>query len=1026
MSRPGKLNALFTEGFESHSEAWQGGFGRLPDSRIGGVGGVPGASTNKAVREIARQDPFAARQDPFDGKMILSSETRRDHEWEAMAGLSYRLKELEARIAAPPAAGQGDNRLKGMWSELEAELQALARRRNAARRAYVPQAAGPALALEPPAPKNSVLSVEPEAARSRDTPLDSPSLADLKGEIVRLGGKLENMRRDAVRRDVLLRSEAARISDIERLRAEIADLAGFFSHLAPLTSHAGGDLEIKAEIRRLTTRLENLGKEGVDRAAFLRLQNQISEIHDLLRAAAALAECQARQQPSVAGENAGMQAQLEAMRGALDGGSRAGALEKIENRLETLAGMVGEAMAEARKSGQSSALAQQIETVHRQLAERIDAALAARSNEPPAFEGKGLEELLRALAAKLDAAPDIEALQSELAKIVERLDRADSNGISLADLQQSITNLFTQLDETRRAACHAADATARESVRQAMLGQNFGRNRSAEGKPAEGLGELSEFAELRACQEDAEHRHQLALGAIEETLEKLVERLTALEADCAELRPGPLGSLLASGIAPIFAPATQRRQDEPERQTQPGSGEGGAQYERHEPPRGLNQTLNPSLNPAWGRPVAPPFDRPLDQSAQRPYPRLAEANDILIEPGSGFPGSVRLEPGEQPSLPLLTDLEGRSGRADFIAAARRAALAAQPGAATPESEPASDAQDATRQAGLVGSLKRLLSLRKRPFVLGFAAFFLIASGYAWTKSIGQTQADDLAPPVSAEAGGQLQREGLPSNLPALTQAAGASVDPESAKMAVTGAIDDGPTPTGQGHSLLRDEAEAGNASAQYALALRFAEGHALEGELLPRDFKEAAQWYGKAAVQGLAPAQYRLASLYEKGLGVARDPAQAMFWYQHAAEMGNTRAMHNLAVLAAEGQGGRPDYATAVIWFGKAAEYGVRDSQFNLAILLTRGLGAPQNLIDAYRWFAIAASQGDEDARRKRDDVGQRLAVADLAVARAAAKGFQPRVADPAANEVAVPTGWDAAPGQERTQKPKVSAAQLP
>lgn len=210
-------------------------------------------------------------------------------------------------------------------------------------------------------------------------------------------------------------------------------------------------------------------------------------------------------------------------------------------------------------------------------------------------------------------------------------------------------------------------------------------------------------------------------------------------------------------------------------------------------------------------------------------------------------------------------------------------------------------------------------------------------------------------------------------------------------------------------------AEAGDAAAQFELAVRYAEGGAAT-----RDFGLAAQWYERAAQQGLAVAEYRLGSLYEKGLGVGKDMQRAKDLYQRAAEKGNTRAMHNLGVLAAEGS--KPNYTSAALWFGKAAEYGIRDSQYNLAVLLGRGLGVPKDLVKSYTWFAIVAAAGDADAAQKRDDVAARLTSSELAAANAAAAGFAPRPADRAANESA-PTAaqMEAAPPQEHSVKPKVS-----
>ncbi len=165
---------------------------------------------------------------------------------------------------------------------------------------------------------------------------------------------------------------------------------------------------------------------------------------------------------------------------------------------------------------------------------------------------------------------------------------------------------------------------------------------------------------------------------------------------------------------------------------------------------------------------------------------------------------------------------------------------------------------------------------------------------------------------------------------------------------------------------------------------------------MPRDLVTAAQWYRKAAERGLAPAQLRLAFLYQKGVGVQRDLDRARAWYLRAAEQGNVTAMHNLAVLTADN---KPDYATAAQWFKKAAEYGLLNSQFNLALLLSRGLGVQQNLVAAYAWFAIAAAQGDNDAAMRRDDLGARLNSDQLATARAMAASFRAKTPDAAAND---------------------------
>ena len=50
------------------------------------------------------------------------------------------------------------------------------------------------------------------------------------------------------------------------------------------------------------------------------------------------------------------------------------------------------------------------------------------------------------------------------------------------------------------------------------------------------------------------------------------------------------------------------------------------------------------------------------------------------------------------------------------------------------------------------------------------------------------------------------------------------------------------------------------------------------GQGVPQDYTQAAEWYRKAAEQGLDNAQYNLGVLYNDGQGVPQDYAEAYFW----------------------------------------------------------------------------------------------------------------------------------------------------
>ena len=225
-------------------------------------------------------------------------------------------------------------------------------------------------------------------------------------------------------------------------------------------------------------------------------------------------------------------------------------------------------------------------------------------------------------------------------------------------------------------------------------------------------------------------------------------------------------------------------------------------------------------------------------------------------------------------------------------------------------------------------------------------------------------------------------------------------------------------PVAIGGPALREAALAGDASAAYEVAVRFA-----DGRLVPANNEEAARWFERAAKKGFAPAQFRLGGLYEKGLGVKKNLAAARDLYRAAADKGHGKAMHNLAVLYAEGVDGAADYRTAAQWFRKAADHGIVDSQYNLAILYARGVGVEQNFAEAYKWFSLAANDGDNDAAKKRDEIASHLDQQSLAAARLAAQTWTPLPQPADAITVKAPAAWDLPANGTSGVKPKARTA---
>jgi uncharacterized protein len=113
------------------------------------------------------------------------------------------------------------------------------------------------------------------------------------------------------------------------------------------------------------------------------------------------------------------------------------------------------------------------------------------------------------------------------------------------------------------------------------------------------------------------------------------------------------------------------------------------------------------------------------------------------------------------------------------------------------------------------------------------------------------------------------------------------------------------------------------------------------------DLDQAGDWYEKAATQGNAEAQYRLALLFDargfsdlKPKKREKNQRTALNWFEKAAEQNHRGALHRLGELYAEGDGAQSDPWKSFSYFKKAAELGHADSQARLGNLLYTGAPA--------------------------------------------------------------------------------------
>lgn len=74
-------------------------------------------------------------------------------------------------------------------------------------------------------------------------------------------------------------------------------------------------------------------------------------------------------------------------------------------------------------------------------------------------------------------------------------------------------------------------------------------------------------------------------------------------------------------------------------------------------------------------------------------------------------------------------------------------------------------------------------------------------------------------------------------------------------------------------------AKQGDANAQLELGRMY-----FHGNVLPRDYGKAINWFIKAAEQGYAEAQFKLGTIYSEGQGVPQNDVLSLMWIYLSAE----------------------------------------------------------------------------------------------------------------------------------------------
>jgi TPR repeat protein len=155
-------------------------------------------------------------------------------------------------------------------------------------------------------------------------------------------------------------------------------------------------------------------------------------------------------------------------------------------------------------------------------------------------------------------------------------------------------------------------------------------------------------------------------------------------------------------------------------------------------------------------------------------------------------------------------------------------------------------------------------------------------------------------------------------------------------------------------------AQEGNLTAQNNLGVIFNRGLGVK-----RNPEEAVKWFNMAAMNGEANAQYHLGKMHYEGKGIPRNDKEAMKWLMMSSKKGNGKADFQIGLMVEAGHGAKQDNKEATKWYTKSAEKGYAKAQRILGLKHRDGAGVSKNIVTARMWLNIAGSYGSEEALKE-------------------------------------------------------------
>tara|TARA_R110002110_G_scaffold376568_2_gene586631 strand:- start:143884 stop:144465 length:582 start_codon:yes stop_codon:yes gene_type:complete len=126
----------------------------------------------------------------------------------------------------------------------------------------------------------------------------------------------------------------------------------------------------------------------------------------------------------------------------------------------------------------------------------------------------------------------------------------------------------------------------------------------------------------------------------------------------------------------------------------------------------------------------------------------------------------------------------------------------------------------------------------------------------------------------------------------------------------------------------------------------------------PEGYIGTLNWYHEQAEAGNARAQFLLAIKYETGTDVTKSHARAADLFELAARQGLSDAQFKLATILETGRGRPADLAAAETWYRAAALQAHSSGQFNLGVMLLNQARTEDETAEAISWLVRASRAG--------------------------------------------------------------------